>query len=61
MEVKTVSKRSELAEILKSEYGIGSVAELEKAIERMGAVDISPFCADITPKRRKRNEQKIHS
>lgn len=46
MEVKTVSKRSELAEILKSEYGIGSVAELEKAIERMGAVDISPFCAE---------------
>lgn len=56
-----MSKRSELAEILKSEYGIGSVVELEKAIERMGAVDISPFCADITPKRRKRNEQKIHS
>ena len=55
------NKRSELAEILKREYGIGSVAELEKAIERMGAVDIYPFCADISPKRRKSYEQKSHS
>lgn len=53
-----MSKRSELAEILKSEYGIDSVAELEKAIEKKGAVDISPFCTDITPKRRTRNEKK---
>ena len=56
-----MSKRSELAEILKSEYGIGSVAELEKAIERMGSVDITPFCADISPKRRRHYEQKQQS
>ena len=52
-----MSKRSELAEILKSEYGIGSVAELEKAIERLGSVDISLFCAEIKPTRRKRHEK----
>ena len=61
MEAKTVNKRSELAEILKSEYGIGSVAELEKAIERIGSVDIAPFCADISPKRRKQYERNNQS
>ena len=42
-----MSKRSELAEILKGEYGIGSMAALEEAIERLGSVDISLFCTEI--------------
>lgn len=53
-----MSKRTELAEILKSEYGIGSVAELEKAIERIGAVDISLFCTEIKQTKRKRTDIK---
>ena len=61
MEVKTVSKRSELAELLKREYGIGSMAELEKAIARIGSIDITPFCADIKPKRRKQYAKESHS
>lgn len=48
-----MSKRTELAEILKKEYGIGSVAELEKAIERIGSVDISLFCTEIKQKRKR--------
>ena len=56
-----MSKRTELAEILKSEYGIGSVAELEKAIEQLGSVDISPFCAEIKPARRRRHEKEKNS
>lgn len=52
-----MSKRTELEEILKSEYGIGSLKELEKAIERVGSVDVSVFCTEIQP-RRKRNDRK---
>lgn len=51
-----MSKRTELAEILKSEYGICSVADLEKAIERLGSVDISLFCTEIKQTRRKRKD-----
>lgn len=47
-----MSRRSDLAEILKSEYGIGSVTDLEKAIEKLGPVDISLFCAEIKETRR---------
>lgn len=53
-----MSKRTELAEILKNEYGIGSVADLEKAIEQLGSVDISLFCADTKQARRKRKDIK---
>ena len=43
-----MSKRTEIAEILKSEYGIGSVAELEQAIDQLGPVDISLFFASCS-------------
>lgn len=56
-----MSKRSELAEILKSEYGIDSVTDLEKAIERIGSLDISPFCAEIKQPRREKHEAKKRS
>lgn len=56
-----MSKRSDLEKILKSEYGIGSIGELEKAIEGLGSVDISLFCSNTKPRRRKQNEQRIRS
>ena len=48
-----MSQRSDLAEILKSEYGIGSLAELEREIERLGSIDISLFCTETKGKDRK--------
>ena len=52
-----MSKRAELAQILKTEYGIGSVAELEKAIAKIGGIDISLFCAEIKTARRDPDEK----
>ena len=40
-------KRAELEEILKSEYGIGSMNELQKALLKMGGLDVSVFCSEI--------------
>ena len=34
----------EVVEILKNEYGITTEKELDTAIERVGVLDISPFC-----------------
>lgn len=36
-----------LLEILKSEFGIKTEAELDKAIKRLPAIDLSPFCGKI--------------
>ena len=52
------SKRSQLTEILKTEYGIGSVSELEKAIGRIGGIDISLFCTEIKKSKEKDHEHK---
>lgn len=35
----------EAVKILKTEYGIANIIELEKAIKELGAIDISPFCS----------------
>lgn len=51
-----MANRAELEELLKSEYGIGSVHELRKAILEIGGLDISMFCSEISPKRRKKHE-----
>lgn len=53
-----MTRRAELVEILKTEYGIGSKAELEKAIAKLGGLDISLFCAEIKNTRRDSNEKK---
>ena len=53
-----MNRRAELAEILRTEYGIGSKAELEKAIAKLGGLDISLFCAEIKKTRRSSNEKK---
>lgn len=41
---------ADVVEILKSEYGIETLAQLERAIKKMDALDISTFCTK--PKRR---------
>lgn len=35
---------SEIVRILREEYGISSMDELDKAIAKMSKLDISPFC-----------------
>jgi len=42
-----MAQRAELEEILRSEYGIGSMKELHKAILKMGGLDVSVFCSEI--------------
>jgi len=42
-----MAQRAELEEILRSEYGIGSMKELQKAILKMGGLDASVFCSEI--------------
>lgn len=45
--------------ILEEEYGITSLEELQNAIRKIGPIDVSLFCADIEPeKRRTRHEKK---
>ena len=51
-----MAKRAELEEILKSEYGIGSMKELQNAIQKMGGLDVSVFCSEIKQKKEKRHE-----
>lgn len=38
---------NELLEILEEEYGIRSMADLNKAMANLGCIDISPFCGEI--------------
>lgn len=42
-----------IAEILKSEYGITSSAQLKEAISKLGLVDLSLFCAEIPKEKEK--------
>ena len=51
-----MAKRAELEEILKSEYGIGSMKELQKALLKMGGLDVSVFCSEIKQTKEKRYE-----
>ena len=40
-----------LREILKTEYGINSMEELDRAIKKQRKLDITVFCLDIGKKR----------
>ena len=51
-----MASRAELEEILKSEYGIGSMTELQTALLRMGGLDVSVFCSEIKQKKEKSHE-----
>lgn len=46
-----MERRTDVIEILKTEYGITSLAQLQKAISEMPLLDLAPFCAE-PPKRK---------
>lgn len=48
-----MNRMDDVVEILKNEYGIETVAELQDAILKLGSIDISPFCGEI-PKKEER-------
>ena len=47
---------SSAVQILKEEYGISTLEQLNAALKKMGGLDISPFTAEINS-RSKRNER----
>lgn len=42
-----MNRPNEAAQILKTEYGITTMKELDAAIRKLGFLDISPFCAEV--------------
>lgn len=55
---RTESLGKALVEILKSEYGITSMEELDREIARMEKIDVSIFCAPIEKRGGKNDERK---
>jgi hypothetical protein len=51
-----MNTKEKLTKILKLEYGITSVHDLEAAIEKIGGVDISMFC--VAPSTKKQTPPK---
>lgn len=45
---------NEVLAILEEEYGIKSMADLNKAIADLGCIDISPFCGEIEEHRKEK-------
>lgn len=45
---------NEVLAILEEEYGIKSMADLNKAIAELGRIDISPFCGEIKEHRKEK-------
>ena len=37
-----------VVEILRDEYGIESMRELDEAIARLGSIDLFPFCGSLS-------------
>lgn len=54
------NKREQLAKILREEYGITTVRELDEAISKLGTIDLSIFCvkpeSSKTGRRRKKTD-----
>lgn len=48
-----MSRAPGVVEILKTEYGIETLAQLQEAISKLGLIDLSPFCADIPKEKEK--------
>ena len=48
-----MNKATGVVEILKTEYGIESLAQLQDAISKLGLIDLSPVCADIQKEKEK--------
>ncbi len=40
-------KSKEILQILRDEYGIKTAEDLDKAIEKLSLVDLTPFCGNI--------------
>lgn len=54
-----MKQKDRLLEILKTEYGIETSAQLREAVLRLGGLDVSVFCAKETEKERKNNGSSI--
>lgn len=50
-----MEKPNDVVEILREEYGIENMAELNEAIAKLGVIDLSPFCGVI--KQRKKEQR----
>lgn len=46
-----MNKPNEAAKILKEEYGISTMRELDAAMKKLGFLDISLFCSEIKSQR----------
>lgn len=51
-----MNKPNEAVEILKTEYGITTMKELDAAIRKIGFLDISPFCSENENRRYDKEE-----
>ena len=45
-----MKEKTMVAEILKTEYGITTIKDLDAAIKKLGFLDIFPFCGTIKNK-----------
>ena len=45
-----------IVELLRTEYGITNVRDLERAIAKQTKLDITPFCGEMNKKRSRRDE-----
>ena len=52
-----MDKKERMVAILKNDYGISSMEELNRAIAKLGALDISIFCSEISTKGSRRYDQ----
>lgn len=48
-----MDRAESVVEILKSEYGICSLTQLQEAISKLGCIDLAPFCAEIPKEKEK--------
>lgn len=42
-----MDRAKDVVELLKNEYGIESLWQLQRAISELACIEISPFCAEI--------------
>lgn len=54
-----MSQKDRLLEMLRTEYGIETPAQLREAVIQLGGLDVSVFCARKTEKERKKNGSSI--
>jgi hypothetical protein len=52
-------QKADIVQILKDEYGIRTMAELDAAIAKIQAIDISPFCGVIETDTKEKEDKTI--